>query len=230
MNDSFAVIDCETTGVGEEDTVVEVAVLRLDDGAEFSTLLNPGRPIPPTASAIHHITDAHVQFAPSMADIEADLIAFVGERTLSAHNAKFDRGMLKVLSGRQWLCTMRLAKHLFPEAPGFGNQVLRYWRGLAVDTRDLAPHRALSDVLVTAAILRDQLTECRQRFGNDDAGALIALADSPALVTNLYFGKEHWGKPIAEVPSGYLRWMVEKADHVDPDIRYSAERHLRRAA
>ncbi|HQR21917.1 MAG TPA: exonuclease domain-containing protein [Burkholderiaceae bacterium] len=230
MNDQFVVVDCETTGVDEDDTVVEIAVVRLDDGAEFSSLINPGRPIPPMASAVHHLTDADVAGAPHLADLEGELRQFIGGRTLVAHNAAFDSRMLPALGTAPWLCTMRLAKHLYPEAPGFSNQVLRYWLGLAVDTRDLAPHRALADALVTAAVLRTQLAACRERWGFDGSAELVAKANSPARVEYLYFGKEHWGKRIADVPSGYLRWMIEKADRVDPDIRYSAECHLRRAA
>jgi exodeoxyribonuclease X len=230
MNNQLAVLDCETTGVDADDTVIEVAVVRLDDGAEFSSLINPGRPIPPAASAVHHLTDAHVVGAPHLADIEDELRQFIGQRTLAAHNASFDSRMLAALGGQPWLCTMRLAKHLWPEAPGFSNQVLRYWLGLEVDVGDLATHRALADAQVTAALLRTQLAACRERWGTDAEADLIAKANSPARVTHLYFGKEHWGKRFEDVPSGYLRWMVEKADRVDPDIRYTAQCHLKRAA
>lgn len=90
MNGKFAVVDCETTGVDEDDTVVEIAVVRLDDGAEFSSLINPGRPIPPVASFVHHLTEADVAGAPHMADLEEELRQFIGGRTLAANNAAFD--------------------------------------------------------------------------------------------------------------------------------------------
>jgi len=90
MNTQFAVVDCETTGVEDDDAAVEIAVVRLDDGAEFSSLVNPGRPIPPVASAVHHLTDADVVGAPHLANLEGELRQFIGDRTLVAHNAAFE--------------------------------------------------------------------------------------------------------------------------------------------
>lgn len=56
--------------------------------------------------------------------------------------------------GRRWICTMKCAKHLFPDAPGHSNQVLRYHMKLDQDFDDaeraMPPHRAGPDTFVTA--------------------------------------------------------------------------------
>ncbi len=58
---TFAFVDVETTGINpREDRVVEAACVLTRAGRRiesFGTLINPGRAIPPTASAVHHLTD-----------------------------------------------------------------------------------------------------------------------------------------------------------------------------
>ncbi|TJZ94009.1 3'-5' exonuclease [Paracoccus gahaiensis] len=93
------VFDTETTGLNDHDAIVQIAGLRLArgrlTGERFDTLVNPGRPIPPGSTAIHHITDAMVADAP---DLTAALTAFrhfCDDSVLIAHNAPFDMGFLR---------------------------------------------------------------------------------------------------------------------------------------
>ena len=69
----FTVFDFETTGMSPvSDRVVELAALRIDlDGEEscYHSLVDPGRPIPPGVTAIHHITDEMVHGAPRFAAV-----------------------------------------------------------------------------------------------------------------------------------------------------------------
>ena len=64
------VLDCETTGTDfENDKVVEVGGVLLDGNEvvmTYESLVNPGIPIPPRASAVHHLTDKHVHIAPGL--------------------------------------------------------------------------------------------------------------------------------------------------------------------
>jgi DNA polymerase III epsilon subunit-like protein len=105
----------------------------------FTTLVAPGRRIPPEAQAVHHLRDADVRTAPKLPGAVAAMIgemqvrAFAGTPVLAAHNAAFDRQFLDPILTHQlgyaprWLCTLRCAQHLYPNAPGHSNQVLRYW-------------------------------------------------------------------------------------------------------
>lgn len=226
--DQFVIVDTETTGTGVGDTPVEVAFVRVCDGAHFSSLVNPGRPIPPESSAVHGITDEDIEAAaaPHLGELEGELRAFVSDAILVAHNAEFDRGMLPMFERHRWLCTMRLAKHAFPQAPNFKNATLRYWRRLKIDAPDgLQMHRALYDAIVTAALFADLRSECERLFGAVSGSQLLELARRPALVRTMPFGK-HFGEPIDTIPSGYLHWLLEKCDNVDEDLRFTVEQAL----
>jgi DNA polymerase-3 subunit epsilon len=65
--------DLETTGTDvAKDRIVQISALKLHpDGTEEvrTRLLNPGMPIPPGATAVHHIKDADVAEEPSFAEL-----------------------------------------------------------------------------------------------------------------------------------------------------------------
>ena len=91
---NFIAFDLETTGIHPKtDAIVEVGAVRFE-GIEpveaFSTLINPGRPIPPGASAVNGITDEMVADQPAIEKVLSDLAAFCGDLPLVAHNAPFD--------------------------------------------------------------------------------------------------------------------------------------------
>lgn len=94
------VFDTETTGLSpSEDRIVQIAGVRIArgrlTGERFETLVNPGRPIPPQATEIHHITDAMVANAPDMTAALTAFQHFTEDAVLVAHNAPFDMGFLR---------------------------------------------------------------------------------------------------------------------------------------
>lgn len=76
-----------------------------------------------------------------------------------AHNAQFDRSMIPE-TGRPWICSYRPARHLWPDAQGHSNQVLRYWLDLRVDAQ--AAHSAAGDTLVTGNVFWYELAFYRK--------------------------------------------------------------------
>jgi len=61
----------------------------------FDQLINPGQPIPPGASVIHHLVERDMAGAPSMERVWADFAPVLARHdALVAHNAAFDRGFL----------------------------------------------------------------------------------------------------------------------------------------
>ena len=92
---SIAFLDLETTGINIiTDRIVEISILKISPtGTEewLTTRINPGIPIPPKSTAIHHITDKDVANSPSFRDIAKKLAAFLEGCDLAGYNAnKFD--------------------------------------------------------------------------------------------------------------------------------------------
>lgn len=233
----FLVVDTETTGVDPATCkVVELAYVLTNLTevlASGSFLVNPGCPIPPEASAIHHLVDEDVAEAlpleAVMADLPLQLRGFkVG--AFVAHNAAFDAAFLPTLRQRPWICTMRLAKRFFPDASGYSNQFLRYWLKLAVpEAQGLAAHRALADAFVTAATLRHLLSKIvDDPAWPQDPSQLGAHLAQPIILKTCGFGK-HKGLPWKDVPRSYLTWMLGAGGMTDLDIdtRHTAEFYLK---
>lgn len=223
------VIDTETTGLDTSyDEIVELAGVWRDDGHTYfhTDVCHTDLPIPPEASASHHLTSADIALAQRPVEVLERMVDRFGDFhdcVLVAHNAGFDRPMLSRASGgltdsRPWVCTWRCALHLWPQAPRHGNQVLRYWLNLALEylPRDLHPHRALYDALVTEAILRRMLME-------KTLEQLVTLSSQPVLLTKIRFGK-HEGQLWKDLPRDYLRWILRSGDF-DEDTLYTARHY-----
>lgn len=240
------VIDTETTGLFEdgepEPRVVEVAAVELalgrgkawEVGSFLHTLVNPGIAIPATARAVHHISDADVKKAPLLREVLLGPWGlFVRGEQKAAHNAAYDARLFP--SGPQWICTWRCARHVWPDLPSHGNQVIRYTvpgvaeaiegylAALPKKVRDLPPHRALPDAVVTAHVL---LALLRERGAEE----LLDLTQAPILERTIRFGM-HRGTPWAEVPASYLQWILRQneanPDAWDRDVVHTAEHHYR---
>ncbi len=156
----IGVVDTETTGMSPANgaALVEVAHVEVRAGEladAWSSLVKPGRPIPPDATAVHGITDAMVADAPAPAAVAQRLRAACGDRALVFHNAPFDLPFLIALfreAGEPPLLnpivdTLGLARGLF----GTGSNALG-----ALATRLGLPketaHRALGDARTTARL------------------------------------------------------------------------------
>ena len=154
---ALAFVDLETTGTrAGADRVTEVGVVRVEadaDGGnvrvdEWSSLVDPGVPIPPAIQALTGITDAMVRGAPTFPSIARDLARRLDGCLFVAHNARFDFGFLKHEFARvgvpfapRALCTVRLSRRLDPEAGGHGLDAVIARHGLDPGAR----HRALGD-------------------------------------------------------------------------------------
>ena len=234
---TFLVVDTETTGIDPATCrVVEFAwVLTNHIGplAAGTSLVNPGCPIPPEASAVHHLVDEDVAGAPSLEEVLKALPRQLAGHKVAgfvAHNAAFDSAFLPTLNQRPWLCTYRMARRIYPDLPAFGNQFLRYHLKLDVpEAKGLAAHRALADAYVTAASLRHFLGVISGNVAwPQHVASLVDLMAQPNLLKTCGFGK-HKGLPWADVPRSYLTWMLGAGGMTDLDIdtRHTAEFYLR---
>ncbi|MBV5320648.1 MAG: 3'-5' exonuclease [Sulfuricurvum sp.] len=227
-------IDTETTGLDLKDRICAFGVI--EDHATYFERINPGKKIPPAASAIHHITNEMVADAPSFgkSDIHEKLKELnTTENILVSHNAPFDVAMLEK-EGFTWqgsiIDTLKCSKSLMDDLEGYSLQFLRYELRLyreeagvfEAHNLPVIPHHALSDALHTKMVLEYLLDLA-------EIERLIEISKSYVLLTRLPFGK-YAKKRIEEIAlkdAGYLKWMVESLMDMDEDLRYSIDYYLR---
>jgi DNA polymerase-3 subunit epsilon len=180
----IAVIDFETTGLSpdEGDRATEVAVVLVEDGRvvdRFVSLMNAGVRVPSFVTELTGITDAMVRAAPPAATVMAQALRFVGTAPMVAHNASFDKRFwvaearrLRVSADHAFVCTMLLARRLYPDAPNhrLGTLVERHRL-----PRPGAAHRALADAEMAASLLDRIQRDLREGHG-------IAAPDHPLLM------------------------------------------------
>lgn len=228
------IIDVETTGLEQNDKICAVGMIH--NGEAHYELIHPGKKIPPSASAINHITNEMLQDAPTFTE-STSLQKLEAHNTkdtlLISHNAPFELSMLQK-EGISWqgevVDTLKCAQSLMDDLEGYSLQFLRYELRLYREEKKifdqygvtLIPHHALSDALHTRMVL-DYLLELA------DMEQLISISKSHLLLTRLPFGK-YAKKRIEEIAikdGGYLRWMLESLMDMDEDLRYSIEYYLR---
>jgi len=145
-------LDLETTGAtAHSDRITEIGLVEVDKGrhiGEWSSLVNPEKPIPALIESLTGITDAMVAKAPTFAQLAHDLYGRLAGKTLVAHNARFDFGFLRNEFRRvglkydpEVLCTVRLSRRLFPHERRHNLDSLIERNGLICENR----HRALAD-------------------------------------------------------------------------------------
>jgi DNA polymerase III subunit epsilon len=179
----WVVVDVETTGTSARagQRITEVAAVRLRGGRvveEFSTLVNPCRPIPQAITALTGITNTMVAGAPRFAEVAPRLGRLLEGGVFVAHNAAFDWGFVSAellrAEGRQLvgrrLCTVQLARRLLPQLPSRALGALVHYFGVQVDAR----HRAGDDARATADIFLRFLDMLEEREVTD-WGALQEL-------------------------------------------------------
>jgi exodeoxyribonuclease X len=221
------VIDFETDGVPPDARICEVGhcdVRTYDNdppevGDPVSMLIHTGRPMPPDARAVHHIAEADLVDA---MPVEKGLLALRhGEPSVFvAHHAAFEK---QLFTGGEtpWICTLKVARRLWPESPSHSNQCLRYYLNLALDgALAMPPHRAAPDAYVTAFILVEAI-----KLASIDQ--MIEWTSQPSLLPGaINFGK-HKGTPWPQVDTGYLEWIGRQAD-MDEDVKFTAKHWLDR--
>ena len=159
LDRNLVVIDTETTGFSfNHDELIEIAAARIDQGRVvdwFVTFVNPGKPIPEEISHLTGIRDSDVACAPKPEEALANLVEFVGDSDIVAHNAEFDKTFVTKnmygtpLCENLWIDSLDLARIALPHLKSHRLLDLARAFGAPVST-----HRADADVEATCCVYR----------------------------------------------------------------------------
>lgn len=224
MNFTLFVADTETAGL--DGGVADIGVVQLDADLnvvwQAESLLNPERPISPAASGVHHITDDMVVGKPTLHQwMQAQGFPFYKEGVVfCGHNVQFDVRMIGQNyfgPGMRKLCTLKLAREIYPTLVDHKLQTIRY--AFKLDAGDA--HRAMGDVTTCVSFLRHV-----QQDKGLTVEQMLAITQQPlSLDSKFPFGK-HKGVPIRQIPKAYCTWALAKMDNLDPELRAALQRHV----
>ena len=206
---TFCVVDLETTGTSSSvGGITEIGAVKYRGGEEvsrFSTLINPGQPIPANIVMLTGISSSMVADAPRIEDVLEMFLDFVQGTVLVAHNARFDVGFLNAALERHGydplsnavVDTVTLARRLVrSEVPNCKLSTL----AAHFNFPHQPVHRAMDDVLATGDLLH-YLIERAAAFGVFDIDDLVAL---PSLSSHPESQKLKMTEDLPRGPGVYL--------------------------
>lgn len=219
-------IDLETTGANPiNDRITEIGIVCVENGqvSRWSSLVNPGAPIPPFIQNLTGISDAMVQDAPAFESLAADIMTYLEDGLFIAHNARFDHSFMKnalQAAGHtldnQVLCSVKLSRKLFPQHAKHNLDSIMQRHGLIAEAR----HRALVDAdllwqfwqKIHAEVDADKLTQAINSLlhqpasaGNPGHQMLTGIPDTPGVY--LFYGDN--AQPLYVGKSLHLRRRVQ---------------------
>jgi DNA polymerase III subunit epsilon len=180
------VFDTETTGLDplQGDRLVEIGCIellnRFPTGKTFHWYFNPERDMPEQALKIHGLTSEFLKDKPLFADRADDLIAFLGDAQLVAHNAMFDLGFLNAeleRAGRAAVSRERIIDTLViarRKHPGGSNRLDDLCVRYAIDNSRRTKHGALLDAELLAEIYIELI-------GARQASLVLSQSAAPAV-------------------------------------------------
>jgi DNA polymerase-3 subunit epsilon len=186
------VLDTETTGLDPRSghRLVEVGCIELDDyiptGKSFHKYIHPERDIDADAERVHGISLAMLADKPKFHEICDELLDFVADAPLVAHNAPFDRGFInheleragrEVLHESRWIDTLKLAQKRFP---GMYNSLDALCKRFKISLAERDKHGALLDARLLASVYLE-LQGGRERAFDLTTQTLVATATSAAV-------------------------------------------------
>lgn len=154
----FVVVDVETTGLDPlEHRVVQLALVRVNNGTVteiFESIFNPEGPVGKTE--IHGITQNQVDSAPLFKEKINEISEFIKDRTLVAHNARFDLAFMRseferagfILPWLEPLCTLKASEYYLPGLPR--RKLVDCCEAIGVQIENA--HTATGDALATAKL------------------------------------------------------------------------------
>jgi inhibitor of KinA sporulation pathway (predicted exonuclease) len=168
FNSNPLFLDTETTGISDDDEIVEISIIDKDENILLNTLVKPVKRIPISATNIHHISNSDVENAPNFLEIAEDLLRILDGRNICIYNSDFDYRILYQTADKyglnltfsnntKFLCIMKLFAKYYGEWNDYYNNFK--WHKLVDAIKkcnieiDGIYHRSLSDVKTTRQLL-----------------------------------------------------------------------------
>ncbi len=245
MAKQYIILDTETTGVSEEDRVIQLGyiVLGSKEIEVHNEFFSCDIPIKFGAMEVHGITEEMIANKPpitSSASYKRLEELNTPDNYMIIHNAPFDLGMLEkegFITKMKVIDTLRVAKHIYKDEEAHRLQYFRYKMGLYKQEEKEAAalgivvkaHDAIGDVLVLKLFLSELRKSISKIFPDENpVEKMVDLTNTPILIEKFRFGK-HKGKSVREVAkedAGYLRWMLSSMENLDDDMRYTLNHAL----
>lgn len=159
----YTVVDVETTGTGNK--ITEISIFRYEDNIlidEFTSLVNPERPIPDYIMALTGIDDYMVAKAPVFSEIAESVLAITKDAVFIAHNVNFDYNVIRnefkaigINFNQRKLCTVRLSRKLIPGYKSYSLGKICQ----ELDIPIVGRHRARGDVQATVILFKHLLEQ-----------------------------------------------------------------------
>lgn len=158
----FVAIDVETTGLSPfANELIEVSAIKYEGSKKidtYSTLIKPKAPIPYYITKITGITNDMVKNAPQIEEAMPQLVDFVGNSAIVAHNANFDYKFIQNYSDNSFsknkvIDTVPIGRKLYPELPNHKLGTIAKHIGITED----GFHRAEFDCECCAKIYMEYL-------------------------------------------------------------------------
>jgi DNA polymerase-3 subunit epsilon len=158
------VFDTETTGLDpyQGHRLIELGCIellnRIPSGQTFHRYVNPERDVPAEAFAIHGLSRDFLKDKPLFAEVADELIAFIGEAPLVAHNASFDLNFINAeleRAGRAAIARDRIVDTLLlarRKHPGSPNRLDDLCARYSIDNSRRTKHGALLDAEILAEV------------------------------------------------------------------------------
>jgi len=159
--ETFAIVDIETTGGSADQNGITEVAIRIWDGNEviekFSSLINPGIPIPLSIQNLTGITNEMVSGAPRFEEIAEPIYHLLKDSVFVAHNVHFDYSFLHHSLGKygyelrtKKLCTVRLSRKILPGLPSYSLGRISDYFSIPHSSR----HRADGDADATVLLFK----------------------------------------------------------------------------
>lgn len=190
------IFDTETTGFDPKngDRMVEMGCVeminRVETGATYHAYYNPERDMPAAAEGVHGLSSAFLSDKPLFRDTAQELLDFIGDAPLVAHNASFDFGFLnneleiaglEAVSLDRMVDTVAIARK---KHPGAKNSLDALCSRYGVDRSHRVKHGALLDAELLAQVYVELLGG-RQIGLELAADASADTTESPTLANHV---------------------------------------------